>query len=79
MLDGVDRRVLPFEELRDPATGRTRVRLVDTASQYYQVARDYMIRLKPEDLRDDAKAMKLAEAGGMSLEAFREEFSLPAM
>ena len=33
-------RVLPFEEFRDPVTGRTRVRLVDIQSEHYQVARE---------------------------------------
>jgi 6-phosphofructokinase 1 len=73
-LDGVDRHVLPFEDLRDPATGRTRVRLVDTASQYYQVARDYMIRLEPEDLAVEARVEKLAKAAGMDVGEFRAEF-----
>jgi 6-phosphofructokinase 1 len=73
-LDGVDRHVLPFEDLRDPVTGRTRVRLVDTSSQYYQVARDYMIRLTPEDFADNERVEKLAKAAGMSVENFRSEF-----
>jgi 6-phosphofructokinase 1 len=74
-LDGVDLKVLPFEDLRDPATGRTRVRTVDVHSQYYRVARDYMIRLEPSDLGDDATADRLAEAAGLSREELREEYS----
>ena len=30
-------QVMPFEELRDPATGRTRVRLVDIRSEHSKV------------------------------------------
>ena len=52
-LDGVDLNVQPFEDLRDPETGRTRVRIVDVNSEHYRVARDYMIRLNPEDLQND--------------------------
>jgi 6-phosphofructokinase 1 len=74
-LDGVHLRTLPFEELRDPETGRTKVRLVDLESEHYRVAREYMIRLEPEDLDDEGKAQQLAETAGMTLEAFREEYS----
>ena len=41
---------IPFDDLRDPATGKTRVRLVDTASEGFRVARAYMIRPEAEDL-----------------------------
>jgi len=74
-LDGVKLNVLPFEALLDPATGRTRVRLVDTQAEHYRVARDYMIRLEPEDLQDEAMCARLAAAGNMSVEAFKEEFA----
>ena len=37
--------VMSPDELRDPATGRTRVRLVSLDSEPYHVARQYMIRL----------------------------------
>jgi 6-phosphofructokinase 1 len=73
-LDGVDLKVLPFEDLKDPATGRTRVRLVDVHSEYYRVARDYMIRLNAHDLSDDETAEKLAGAAGMPVEDLRAEF-----
>lgn len=73
-LEGQDLRVMPFEDLRDPETGRTRVRLVDTSSQYYNVARDYMIRLNQRDLEDDVTAMRLADLAGLPLDAFRAEF-----
>jgi 6-phosphofructokinase 1 len=33
----------------DPATGRTRVRMVDIESESYKIARDYMARLEPDD------------------------------
>ena len=32
--------ILPFDELRDPVTGRTKVRLVDINSEHYKVARN---------------------------------------
>lgn len=73
-LDGVDLKVLAFEDLKDPATGRTRVRLVDVGSQSYRVARDYMIRLEATDLTDEATARRLADAAGLTPEALRAEY-----
>lgn len=45
-------RVMSLPELRDPVNGKIRTRLVDITSEYYKVARDYMIRLEPDDLED---------------------------
>jgi 6-phosphofructokinase 1 len=73
-LDGPDLRVMPFNELLDPATGRTRVRLVDIESVQYRVARDYMIRLERSDLEDAATCEELARAAHLSPEAFRSEY-----
>jgi ATP-dependent phosphofructokinase / diphosphate-dependent phosphofructokinase len=73
-LDGVDLKVLPFEDLRDPATGRTRVRLVDINAEYYRVARDYMIRLNPHDVEGDTSCQRLAQIANMDPDDFRAEF-----
>lgn len=66
---------IPFADIREPGTGRTRVRMVDTQSQGYRVAREYMIRLEPEDFADPAWVDKLARAGQMTTEEFRDRFS----
>jgi 6-phosphofructokinase 1 len=68
-------KVIPPEELRDPATGHTRVRYVDILSEHYTVARKYMIRLEREDLEDPQKLARLAETAGISLEEFRDRFT----
>ncbi|MEW6755501.1 MAG: diphosphate--fructose-6-phosphate 1-phosphotransferase [Candidatus Latescibacterota bacterium] len=65
---------LHFEQLMDPQTGRTRVRMVDTASESFKVAREYMIRLMPKDLADPAQVGKLAKAAMMTPDAFRARF-----
>jgi 6-phosphofructokinase len=65
---------LPFGSFTDPETGRPRVRAVNVDSWSYRVAREYMIRLKPEDLLDAAKLGPIAEAAGMSPEAFAERY-----
>jgi len=74
-LEGGHLRVLPFEELRDPTTGRTRVRTVDVRSEHYRVARQYMIRLERKDLEDPKMRVKLAEAAGLAPKEFVEEFT----
>ncbi len=67
-------RVVPFEDLVDPATGRTRIRLVDTRSEHYRVARKYMIRLERNDLDDPEMRVKLAEAAKMTVEELQRTF-----
>jgi 6-phosphofructokinase 1 len=67
-------RVLPFDEFRDPETGRTRVRHVDTEAEAYEVARQYMLRLEPADLADPVMLRALAETAGMEPEEFRSRF-----
>ena len=67
-------RVVPFEEMLDPATGRTRVRTVDLESEHYNVARKYMIRLEQRDLDDTDMLVKLADAASLTVEEFKEAF-----
>ena len=47
---------------------------MDVSSSSYRVAREYMIRLEREDLEDGEKLTPIAEAAGMSPEAFRDRF-----
>jgi 6-phosphofructokinase 1 len=65
---------IPFADLMDPATGRTRVRYVDIESESYEVARKYMLRLEGEDLREPGQAEALARAGGTTIEDLRTRF-----
>lgn len=43
---------IPLSKILDPQTGRTQIRLVDTQSLQYEVAREYMIRLGKSDLQN---------------------------
>ena len=70
---GID--LLPFDEMRDPATGRTRVRMVDVSSESYQVARHYMTRLDKADLQQADVLNRLAAAAGTSPQAFARRFA----
>ena len=74
-LKGGDLEVLPFDELRDPDTGRTRVRRVDVQSESYHVAREYMIRLEKEDMAEPERVNRLASAAQLHPDDFRQEFS----
>jgi 6-phosphofructokinase len=68
------RKVLAFDDLRDPDTGRVRVRRVDVDSEYYAVAREYMIRLDTEDWNDDQLISDMAQAANLSLDGFKKVF-----
>jgi len=74
-LDSGRLHVLPFDEIRDAVTGRTRARLVDIGSEHYEVAREYMIRLEPPDLQDPKMLGKLAAAANMTPEEFERAFA----
>ena len=65
---------VPFSEMIDGETGRTRVRLVDIASTRYAIARRYMIRLRRDDFEDPHELAKLAATARIPLEAFRAQF-----
>jgi 6-phosphofructokinase 1 len=65
---------IPFADIREPGTGKTRVRLVNVESEGYRVAREYMIRLEPADFADNYWMTKLAAAGNMTVDEFRDKF-----
>jgi ATP-dependent phosphofructokinase / diphosphate-dependent phosphofructokinase len=65
---------VPFREMIDPETGRTRVRLVDIKSTRYAISRRYMIRLRRDDFDDPHELARFAATCGMTLAEFREEF-----
>ncbi|MEJ5229779.1 MAG: 6-phosphofructokinase, partial [Pseudothermotoga sp.] len=67
-------KVLPFEELTDPTTGRTKVRMVDINSEHYRVSRGYMIRLTKKDLQNPSMLAKLSAAARMSPEEFLSRY-----
>jgi 6-phosphofructokinase len=51
---------MPFSQMLDPQTGRTRVRMVDSQSEQYRIARRYMVRLVKQDFEDQASLARLA-------------------
>ncbi|HUK90033.1 MAG TPA: diphosphate--fructose-6-phosphate 1-phosphotransferase [Blastocatellia bacterium] len=69
-------RLVPisFEEMREPETGKTRVRMVNVESEGYQVAREYMIRLEPRDFTDRVLVESMARAGKLTVDQFITRF-----
>ncbi|MCZ6815573.1 MAG: diphosphate--fructose-6-phosphate 1-phosphotransferase, partial [Planctomycetota bacterium] len=64
-------KAVPFEDMRDARTGKTTIRMVDTNSLYYDVARRYMIRLEAADFEDDEMLGRLAAEASMQTDAFK--------
>ena len=65
---------IPFEQLIERQTGRTRVRTVDIRSERYGIARRYMIRLRRDDFDDPHELAKFAATASVSLQEFRRQF-----
>jgi len=63
-----------FEDMLDPDTGRTRVRMVDTETEYYKIARRYMLRLRRDDFSDPAEVARYAAVTRLKPEEFRKQF-----
>jgi 6-phosphofructokinase 1 len=68
-------KVVPVDlnDLVDPATGKVRIRLVDTTTESYKVGREYMIRLSPDDLKEP-QLSRLASTAGVGPAVFAERF-----
>jgi ATP-dependent phosphofructokinase / diphosphate-dependent phosphofructokinase len=64
---------IPFEQVVD-SSGAGRRRAVDTTTESYRVAREYMVRLGPRDFTDPAWLAALARAGGLDEDTFRARF-----
>ncbi len=65
---------IPFDEIMDPVTKKTRIRTVNTESIKYRIAREYMIRLEKKDFKPGIEFEKLAAAAKLSPEDFRKRF-----
>ena len=73
-IQGGDVRAVPFNEMVDPVTNRTRVRSVDLHAMPYRVARSYMIRLEQGDFESERSLKALAAEARMSTDEFRKRF-----
>jgi len=65
---------IPFREILDPQTGRTRVRMVDIRSESYEIARHYMIRLNTADFQQKDILDNCASVLNTTVDKFRAHF-----
>jgi ATP-dependent phosphofructokinase / diphosphate-dependent phosphofructokinase len=65
---------IPFVELFDFATGKVKIRRVDTTSESYEVAKKYMIRLLKPDFEGD-NLKRLSQLTTLTPEEFANRFS----
>jgi 6-phosphofructokinase 1 len=66
---------VPFADLLDPLTGRSRVRQVDVGSDSYANAFALQERILAEDLEDPARLALIAEAANLSPDEARERYA----
>jgi 6-phosphofructokinase 1 len=64
-----------FEDVRDPDTGRIRVRRVDTRAESYRAARRYMRRLTRKDIDSADELAALASAANTTPADFQARFA----
>ncbi len=65
---------LSFSSMRDPQTGKTRVRNVDPHGPGFMVARNFMIRLDRSDLENRPGLGNLAKAANLTVDEFVGRF-----
>lgn len=63
-----------FKDILNPKTGRMKIRMVDTTSDFYEVAQQYMIRLTKEDFQNEAKIEEFAKVAKLPVADFKEMF-----
>ncbi|MBU2591171.1 MAG: diphosphate--fructose-6-phosphate 1-phosphotransferase [Nitrospinota bacterium] len=66
---------IPFIDIMDTETGRMRVRMVDTDSEYFKIAKEYMIRLNKDDFKTAHETARLATYAHMTADEYKESFS----
>jgi 6-phosphofructokinase len=66
---------IPFAEILDPKTGKTRVRMLDTNTESFATALSLQTRLSPKDLDDAESSQALAAASNLDLAALKKRFA----
>jgi 6-phosphofructokinase 1 len=65
---------VPFEDIVDPATGKTRVRQLDPTTESHATARALQVRIEAHDLEDPERLGALARVIGLTPEQTRERY-----
>ncbi len=66
--------IIRLDEVIDEKTGKIATRMVDMDNPYYQMCRDFMIRLEKSDFKDKKRLSRLARVANCTLEEFRSQF-----
>jgi 6-phosphofructokinase len=66
---------LPFNEILDPRTGKTRVRMLDTETDSFATALSVQTRLTSKDFEDSQWAEKIAEVSDLDLATLKKRFA----
>ncbi len=66
---------VPFAELQDAKTGKTRVRDVDTSHDWFRAARALQERIEREDLEDPQRLAEIAKAAGLTPDEARKRYA----
>ena len=66
---------IPFEDLMDGETGRTRVRMVDTATDSFRAALALQRRVTAADLEDSVRLQTIAKAANLSPDEARTRYT----
>ena len=66
---------IPFDEMLDPQTGHTRVRLLDPSGAAYQTALALQVRLSAEDLASDELVARIEAATTLDAAAIRARYA----
>ena len=66
---------IPFHQIMDPDSGKKTIRLVNTYSYNYKVARAFMTLLEPKELNSPDQLSKLSSIAKMDENTFKKHFS----
>jgi ATP-dependent phosphofructokinase / diphosphate-dependent phosphofructokinase len=70
---------MPCDQLVDPKTHKTRVRLVDVATESHTSARSLQVRIERADLEDAERLAQLAATAGLTPAVARERWNSVAV
>jgi 6-phosphofructokinase len=63
---------LPFGDILDPKTGKTRVRMLDTETESFAMAQSLQTRLRPEDLENGDLAESIEKISRLKLDEIKQ-------
>ena len=66
---------LPFDQILDPATGKTRVRMLDVDSAHFKTAMKLQTRLTADDLANETMASSIADVSQLEIDQIRSRFA----